>query len=56
MLVKCMETVTISKKEYDELRRKSEVVDKLTEGDVDFVRQILRSKEDLKHGRFKVLA
>ena len=41
-----METVTISKKEYEELRKKAEI-------DYELVGKIKRSLEDLKHGRIK---
>ena len=48
--------ITIPKKEYEQLRKKSQIADQLGELDIDFVRQITRSKEDLRHGRFKRLA
>ncbi|MDO8509450.1 MAG: hypothetical protein Q7S27_07280 [Nanoarchaeota archaeon] len=51
-----MEKVTITREEYEELRRKAIILEKLEELDLDFIRQVLASKEDLKHGRFKVLA
>lgn len=51
-----METVTISRKEYDQLRRKAAHIDEFAHLDADFVRQVISSKEDLKHGRFKRLA
>lgn len=44
-----METVTISKKEYERLRELAEI-------DFDLVRQFLSSKKDLEEGRFKQLA
>ena len=44
-----METVTISKKEYEHLK-------KLEELDFDLIRQFSSSLEDLKQGRFKKLA
>lgn len=56
MIKQNMEKVTISREEYEELHRKSEILKMLENFDLDFVRQILSSKEDLKHGRFKVLA
>lgn len=56
MIKQNMEKVTISKDEYEELRRKSEILRFLENFDLDFIRQILSSKEDLKYGRFKVLA
>lgn len=43
-----METVTISKKEYEKLK-------KLEQLDFDLIRQFASSLEDLKHGRFKRL-
>ncbi len=39
-----METVTIPKKEYEELKKKAEV-------DWGLVEKIKRSLEDIKHGR-----
>ncbi len=51
-----METITISRKEYEDLQRKSKLVERLKDLDIDFVRQVVKSKEDLKHGRFKRLA
>ena len=44
-----METVTISKKEYDELK-------KLQDLDFDLIRQFASSLNDLKEGKFKELA
>jgi ABC-type dipeptide/oligopeptide/nickel transport system permease component len=44
-----METVTIPKEEYEELK-------KLKELDFDLIRQFASSLEDLKQGRFKKLA
>ena len=44
-----METITISKKEYQRLK-------KLEQVDFDLVRQFASSLEDLKQGRFKRLA
>lgn len=41
-----MQTVTISKKEYEELKRKSEI-------DYELVGKIKRSLEDIKQGRVK---
>ena len=41
-----METVTISKKEYEKLK-------KLEKVDFELVRSFKRSLEDLKHGRVK---
>ncbi|MBX4196145.1 hypothetical protein KW805_00985 [Candidatus Pacearchaeota archaeon] len=40
------ETVIISKKEYEELKRKAEI-------DYELVEKIKRSFEDIKHGRIK---
>ena len=40
------ETVTISKKEYEKLKKEAEV-------DMHLVNQIKRSFEDIKHGRIK---
>ena len=51
-----METVTIPKKEYLELTRKAEELEELEQIDFDLVRQFLSSKEDLRYGRFKILA
>jgi len=39
-----VETVTISKEEYEELRKKAEI-------DEELVGKIKRSLEDIKHGR-----
>ena len=44
-----METITISKAEYQRLK-------KLEQLDFDLIRQFASSLEDLKHGRFKRLA
>ena len=44
-----METITIPKEEYERLK-------KLEELDFDLIRQFASSLEDLKQGRFKVLA
>lgn len=44
-----METVTISKEEYQKLK-------KLEQLDLDLMGQFAKSLEDLKHGRFKKLA
>jgi len=44
-----METVTISKEEYERLK-------KLEELDFDLIRQFQSSLEDLKQGRFKKLS
>lgn len=44
-----METITISKKEYNHLKE-------LEELDFDLMRQFSSSLEDLKKGRFKRLA
>ncbi len=44
-----METITISKIEYDRLK-------KLEQLDFDLIRQFASSLEDLKKGRFKRLA
>lgn len=41
-----METITISRKEYEELRRKAEI-------DYELVGKVKRSLEDLKHGRIR---
>jgi PHD/YefM family antitoxin component YafN of YafNO toxin-antitoxin module len=41
-----METVTISKEEYEEMKRESEV-------DWELVNKIKRSLEDIKHGRIR---
>ncbi len=41
-----METVTISKEEYQKIKRESEV-------DLELVNKIKRSLEDIKHGRIK---
>ncbi|MCH8329086.1 MAG: hypothetical protein IIB81_01690 [Nanoarchaeota archaeon] len=41
-----METVTIPKDEYERLKKESEV-------DMELVNKILRSLEDIKHGRIK---
>lgn len=43
------ETITISKEEYERLK-------KLEELDLDLIRQFASSLEDLKKGRFKRLA
>lgn len=51
-----MESITISKHEYEQLRKKSAIIDLLDDFDLEFIRQVLNSKEDLKHGRFKRLA
>ena len=51
-----METITISRIEYEELRRKQHIADQLRDYDLDFVSQVLSSKEDLKAGRIKRLA
>jgi hypothetical protein len=39
-----METVTISKKEYEELKKRAEI-------DWELVEKIKRGLEDIKHGR-----
>ena len=44
-----METITISKEEYNRLKR-------LEQLDFDLIRQFASSLEDLKHGRFKRIA
>ena len=44
-----METVTISKEEYERLRELEEI-------DFNLVRQFLSSKKDFEEGRFKRLA
>jgi len=44
-----METITITKEEYEHLK-------KLEELDFDLIRQFACSLEDLRHGRFKKLA
>ena len=44
-----METVTIPKEEYDRLK-------KLEQLDFELIRQFASSLEDLKQGRFKMLA
>jgi len=44
-----METITISKKEYERLK-------KLEQVDFDLINQFASSLEDLKQGRFKRLA
>ena len=41
-----METVTISKIEYERLKKKVEI-------DIELVNKIKRSLEDIKHGRVK---
>lgn len=41
-----METVTITKEEYERLKREAEI-------DMDLVDKIKRSLEDIKHGRVK---
>ncbi len=41
-----METVTITKEEFQRLKRESEV-------DMELVNKIKRSLEDIKHGRVK---
>ena len=41
-----METLTISKDEYQKLKKESEV-------DMELVNKIKRSLEDIKHGRIK---
>jgi len=43
------ETITISRKEYEDLK-------KLKELDFDLIRQFASSLQDLKQGRFKRLA
>lgn len=48
-IIKYMETITISKMEYERLK-------KLEELDFDLIRQFADSLDDLKHGRFKRLA
>ena len=44
-----METITISKKEYQRLK-------KLEKVDQDLLNQFVRSLEDIKHGRIKRVA
>jgi len=51
-----MNIVTIPRKEYEELQRKSKILDQLKNLDFDFISQLLQSKEDLRAGRFKRLA
>ncbi len=51
-----MEEVIISREEYKDLLKKSRLFNMLKNLDPDFIRQVLSSKEDLKHGRFKILA
>ena len=41
-----METVTISKEKYEQLKREAEV-------DMELVNKIKRGLEDIKHGRVK---
>ena len=51
-----MEKVIISKEEYQQLLKKAEELEKLKNIDFELVNKFLESKEDLKKGRFKVLA
>jgi hypothetical protein len=51
-----METITIPKREYKELKQKAEMVEELkkeTEIDFELVRKIKRGLEDIKHCRVK---
>ena len=41
-----METITIPKAEYDELKKKAEIDDEL-------LQSLVRGLEDIKHGRIK---
>ncbi len=51
-----MATITISKHEYENLKKKAEQLEQLKAIDFDLVRQFLSSKQDLLDGRFSVLA
>lgn len=46
LLCQCMETVTISKKEYESLKRQNQM-------DTDFLHQMISSLKDIKEGRVR---
>ncbi len=51
-----METVTISKEEYERMKKNEERLRKLEQIDYDLIRQIKASLEDVKHGRIRRVA
>ncbi len=51
-----METVTISKQEYNDMKTKLEKLKKLEKIDFDLLRQFKESLEDVKAGRIKRVA
>jgi len=51
-----METITISRTEYEQMKMLIAKLRKLEQVDFDLVRQFKESLEDVKHGRIKRVA
>lgn len=51
-----METITISKDEFERMKKELERLNKLENKESDVVRQLKESLEDLKQGRFKIVS
>ena len=51
------ETIEVSRKEFEELKKKAQILKQLEEKlDLDLINQFAKSLEDLKQGRFRRLA